>query len=243
MTKRTLKKLSAIALALVLSLGLAAAPASAAEKTSKTTVSKESGRKNITLKKLTYDLKEKDDENVNIDFKTKVKWQKGSSVSVKDSSGTAYKAYIEDRDSDEVDLYVKNLAAGKDYTIILSGIRARSDSAYGKLTIRFSIPAASTSTNTTLKLEEIEYDADDRELNLDFRKSITVGSNVSVQITDASGKTYRADITDWDSDEIEIRVLDRLSYGQSYTVKISNIKAKGASSYTSFSKTFRAIDD
>ena len=166
--KKTVKRIAAAVLALTLLLGIAGTAAgttvNAAEKTAKTTVTKESGRKTITVKKLTYDLKDKD-ENISIDFTTKVKWKKTAGVTVTDSTGTTYEARLEEKDTDECEITAENLKAGRSYTIVLSGIKAKTDTAYGKLTISFSIPAASSSS-AVLKTEETEYDTEDQEVTL-----------------------------------------------------------------------------
>ena len=155
--KETVKRIAAVVLALTLLLGIAGTAAgttvNAAEKTAKTTVTKESGRKTVTIKKLTYDLKDKD-ENISIDFATKVKWKKSAGITVTDSTGKTYEARLEEKDSDECEITAENLKAGKTYTIVLSGIKAKTDTAYGKQTNIGSRPSAAAST-TMQKTEEL----------------------------------------------------------------------------------------
>lgn len=239
--KKTVKGIVTLVLSLVLVLSCAL-PASAAERSASATVKTEAGRKSIKVKKLTYDLKDHD-ENISIDFSTKLRWKRSADVTVKDQNGTSYDAWLEDTDSDECDIYVEDLKSGKTYTLVLSGVKSRTDSAYGKVTVTFSIPSSSSVSKTSLAVDEIEYDYDDSEISIDFINKIRLSKDASVIVKDSDGRTYDAEITDYDSDEVEITVWDDLKYGNTYTVEIKGIKAKSASSYTAFSKSFRAIDD
>lgn len=92
--------------------------------------------------------------------------------------------------------------------------------------------------STALRVEEIDYDADDRELSVEFRGRIQY-KNVKVTLKDSAGKSSSVTICELDDDEIEMRV-GRLRRGKSYTIKISGIKARGAAAYTTCSKTFKA---
>lgn len=242
--KKNWKAMAFFLAASLLSTGWAV-PAKADSVKAKTSVSVSGTEKKITLSKLSYDLYENDD-NIDIDFSTKVSWKKGASASVTDEKGKKYTTSITDKDKDDLELYVEDLAKDHTYKIKVTGIKARTASSYGTLTISFSIPADkknASSSNSAIQVKDIDYDWDDGELDIDFRTKVSVKSSASATITDQNGKKYDAEITDYDSDDCTISVYDPLEYGKTYTLRIDGIKARTADKYGTFSYSFEALDD
>ena len=189
----------------------------------------------IAVKKVDYDL-DINDKSIDIDFSNRIQLKSTAKVTVKDQSDKKYSTYIEDKDSDEIDLNVAKLAAGKKYTVTITGIRKSGASKYGTLTIKFSIPKAK---NTIVK--EVDYDAEDREVNFEFNTNVTY-KKPKVTITDVNGsKTYTAKIIERDYDELTVRVSG-LTYGKKYKYTISGVSSSQNSSAKTYSGTFTAID-
>lgn len=171
---------------------------------------------------------------VEVEFHGSVKYS-NAKVSVKDSSGKAYSASITKKDSDDLKFKVSNIALGKTYTFTISGIKKSSEGSYTSVKGTFKVPAAK------LAIEEIEYDHDDKELSIEFIGKVE-WKNATVTISDSNGKTYTSKFTEKEDDGCEIYVKG-LKYKSSYKFKITGIRAKGSSEYTSISGSFKAIDD
>ena len=90
------------------------------------------------------------------------------------------------------------------------------------------------------RVQEVEYDREDKEVNFDFYGRVKY-RKLKVKIYSASGKNMARYIIDRDSDDIEVKVK-KLKYGKKYRYKISGIKKRGASKYTTIKGTFKAID-
>lgn len=172
---------------------------------------------------------------VEVDFKRNVQY-KNAKVYVKDSSGKSYKASIKKRDSDDLTFYVKSIKAGKKYTYTISGVRAGRSGSYKKVSGKFSVPA-----KNKVSIKSIDYDHDDRELEVEFAQKVQYKST-KVSVKDSTGKSYSVKILEKDSDSLELRVKG-LKLGKRYTVKVSGVRSGGSGSYTSASRTFTAIDD
>lgn len=190
----------------------------------------------IAVKSVNYDYDDSDDD-IEIDFSTRIKLKSSAKATVKDSSGKTYSSYIEDRDSNEIDLDVANLKANKKYTVTITGIKKSTASKYGTLTIQFSIPKASTAL-----VKDVDYDADDREVNFEFRNNVSY-KNAKVVITNTSStKTYTTRITEKDRDELSVRVSG-LTRGSSYKYTITGVTNNSTKSSKTLTGTFRAIDN
>ena len=189
----------------------------------------------ITLEEVEYDLKDKY-EAIEFDFLSGIDLKRSATVSVEDNSGNTYKSSISDYYYDDISLDVTGLKAGKSYTVTINGIKNSSASKYGTLTIQFSIPKA-----TGLKVKEVDYDFDDREVTFDFNKDVTY-KNAKVVITNKSGtKTYTTKIVERDEDELTVRVSG-LKEGRSYKYKITGVQGVNASSSKTISGSFTAVD-
>ncbi len=91
------------------------------------------------------------------------------------------------------------------------------------------------------KIEDVEYDDEDREVNFDFYGRV-MWHKPKVTITDKHGKSYVIRINSRDRDDIEVKVK-RLKYGAKYKYKISGVKVEGTSGYRTVKGSFRAYDD
>lgn len=209
------KKLLALAL-IVVTVLTAAIPAFAAA---------------AAIKKTEYE----DSGYVEVDFKRDVQY-KNLKVSVKDSTGKSYSVSIKEKDEDDLTFRVNGIKSGMGYTYTIFGVRAGRSGSYGKVSGKFSVPAAQV-----LSIKKVEYDFDDRELEIDFNGRVQYKS-VKVVVKDSTGKTYTTRILEKDKDSIEARVRG-LKWGETYTVTVSGVRASGAGSYESVSKTFAACDD
>lgn len=203
-------------------------------KSTKFTASTKSTTK-IAVEKVEYDFDDSDD-SIEIDFATNVKYKSSAKVTVKDSTGKTYTASLHDYDKDDCSINVSNLKSNKTYTVTLTGIKKSSASKYGSLSVKFTIPKASTNL-----IKEVEYDDDDRELTFDFTGKV-VYSSPKIKITNTSGtKTYSTSILEKDNDECSVSVKG-LKYGSEYKYTITGIRLSSASKSSTVTGTFTAMD-
>ena len=64
-------------------------------------------------------------------------WDENASISLTDSSGKSYSAKIIEKDDDDLEIYVKGIKDGTNYTANIQGIKAVS---YTHLTTGYSLP-------------------------------------------------------------------------------------------------------
>lgn len=202
--------------------------------------------KEIKVMSVKYDKDDDDDDDnkheIEVKFRTKVRWSKSAKVSsVKDNEGKKYSARLNDTDSDDCDIYIKNLKSGRTYTIVINGIKKNGAKSYGKLTLTVKIPSDKQNvSNSKLKVTKVEFDDDNddddkygSEIDIKFNTDVVWRSNAKVSsIKDNKGKSYKGVLNDKDDDSCEVYIKN-MTYGRTYTIKISGIKVKGASSYTS----------
>lgn len=215
-----------------------------------TTVSGDTATSKIKVKYVKYDIEDDDDdddrdENVEIKFSTRVSWKKGAKVKVTDETGASRKAYIEDKDSDDCELFIDKLEEGHTYTMSLSGIGVRKSGKYGTFKITFEIPAPNTGADNgkpaNIRIKKAEYDMDDGELELEFASKVSFSKKAKVTITNEKGKKIAAEITDYDSDECTIEA--DLEPGKTYYFTIDGICKKGQKNYYQLSGSFVAEED
>ena len=84
---------------------------------------------------------------IEVEFGSNVYYKK-SSVTVKDTSGKKYSAYITDRDRDDLDFKIRNYKEGKTYKFTIKGVKKRGSSRYGKVTGTVKIPAAASAISS-----------------------------------------------------------------------------------------------
>lgn len=207
---------------------------------------KASGRK-VKVSKVTVDEDNDDYDDygteIDVKFATKVKWRSNAKISsVKDNTGKRYKAFLTDKDSDDCEIYIRNIKYGRTYTIKISGVKARNASAYETVTVTVKVPARSS--KIAVKKVKYEEDYDDGMweyvVEIEFNKKVRRKSGSYILIKDSSGKTYSSRNTyiDWDGDECEVHLSRGLTYGKTYTYKIVNVKANGESKYTTLKGNF-----
>ncbi len=166
---------------------------------------------------------------VDVDFKTKVQY-KNASVTVKDPAGKTLTAKITDKDSDDLTFHVSGLKPGTTYSFAISGVRKGCSGTYGTVSGSFKTP------KSELSVKKAAYDRRDGELELEFYGRVQY-KNPKVVIKDTTGKTYTCQISELDRDEMEIGIKG-LKSGK-YTVKITGIRLRGDTAYTSITAAFR----
>lgn len=167
---------------------------------------------------------------VDVEFRRDVQY-KSAKVTVKDSNGKSYTAKIVEKDDDELTFRVTGATAGKTYTFTISGVRSGRSGSYTKVKGTFKIPAASK-----VVLESVEYDREDRELDIEFVGKVSYKS-LTVKVKNSAGKVYTSKIIDKDNDSIELRVA-KLPKG-TYKVVIKGVAPRGTSNYGKVTGSFR----
>lgn len=174
-----------------------------------------------------------------VDFISRVMWKGSAKVtSVKDNKGKTYKGYLGDRDDDDCEIYISKLKTGRTYTIVISGIKEFGTAKYRKLTLKVKIPAMGSSSKK-VKIKKVTVDDDDGITEIDVKfagKVIWKGNAKITSIKDDKGKSYTGHITDYDDDDCEI-FIHNITPGRTYKIKISGVKAVGASSYQTITVT------
>lgn len=87
-------------------------------------------------------------------------------------------------------------------------------------------------------VQKVKWEDDDHgngiEVDIDFSSRVQWKNNAKVSAKDNKGNTYDSYLEDRDDDECEI-YIDNAKSGRTYTVKITGIRKRGASSYGSVS--------
>lgn len=183
------------------------------------------------------DDRDKYNTEIEINFTSRVVWRSNAKItSIKDSTGKSYTGILTDKDDDECEVYIKNLKYGRTYTIKISGVRARGASSYETITVKVKVPAQKKTPKAAVKKVEVDQDNDDHdkyktEIEIKFASRVNWSSYAKItSVTDSTGKSYTGFLNDLDDDECEVYIRN-LKYGRTYTIKISGVRAKGASSY------------
>lgn len=169
---------------------------------------------------------------VEVEFTGKVQY-KNVKVTVKDSAGSVMTAVITEKDSDDLTFHVKGLKPGAKYTYTISGVRAGRSGKYQSVSGSFMVPKWDP------LIKEIDYDAKDKELEIDFVKRVQY-KGLKVTIKDAKGNTVRCRIDEKDAKGIELVIPGGLKTGARYTLTISGIRPCGNGSYTTVTGVFTA---
>ena len=169
---------------------------------------------------------------VEVDFRGKVQYQ-NPKVTVKDSNGKSYAVRITERDDDEMEFVIKNYKAGTKYTYQISGIRARGEKTYGKVSGTITTPKEAAG----VAVKKAKYDRSDRELEISFTGKVR-WTKATVKITDGK-TTYRARITDRDDDELEVFVSG-LKKGTRYQYTITGLNDRKTGKALTLSGNFTA---
>lgn len=214
--------------------------------------SKTSGGDDIQVRRVKYDGETAPDyfgghipqssgtlHELEVDFISRVMWSGSAKVtSVKDNKGKKYKGYLGERDDDDCEIYISKLKTGRTYTIVINGIKEFGASKYRKLTLKVKIPAMGSSSKK-VKVKKVTVDDDDGMTEIDVKfagKVIWKGNAKITSVKDNKGKSYVGYITDRDDDDCEI-YINNITPGRTYKIKISGVKAVGASSYETITVT------
>lgn len=192
----------------------------------------------VNVRKVTYDPASRNKlAELDVKFSHPVSWSRTAEVtSVTDDEGTASSAYLRDKDSDDCEVAVENMKEGRSYTIVIDGIRRRGTDSFRKLTLEVKIPSLKRTAKVKVRKVEVDEENDDQdryqtEIDIKFTSKVTWKRQAKVtSVKDSNGKSYRGILTDRDDDECEVYIKN-LKYGKTYTIKISGVKARGASSY------------
>lgn len=166
-----------------------------------------------------------------VDFSRDVRWQ-DPQIAVTDAFGGSYTAELVKLDDDDIKFRVGNIIEDQVYNISISGIQ-------GEETVNCEVYAASLKSNM---IREVDYDADDRELDIEFAGKVSYDANCTVTVTDAAGKQYNCTIIEKDRDSIEVWA-DGLTRGKTYTVTVSGVIAADSGAAETYSREFVARDD
>ena len=157
-------------------------------------------------------------------------------ITVSDSLGNAYTTTIVERDDDDLTFRVDQIAAGEEYTFTISGVRSGRSGEYGSVTGTFSTPEEGQ-----VGIETVEYEADEREVEIDFIGRVEFDMNCTVTMTDAMGNTYNGQILKMDEDSLEVYV-EGLTRGETYTVLVTGVRNVGQAEFGSVEWEFQAVE-
>jgi hypothetical protein len=101
------------------------------------------------------EVKYKGSGKVEVEFYGDVTWKSTPKVTVKDSSGKAYKTSIISYDDDEIDFKIKEYKKGKKYSFKISKVRKSGTKKYGTVKGSVSIPKKSGKTTSRDKAKKI----------------------------------------------------------------------------------------
>lgn len=167
---------------------------------------------------------------VELDLNQNVTWAEPQ-VEVTDAEGNTLDAQVYKYDRDDVDFWIPDLTDDQVYTGTLSG-------AENGETASFEFYASSV---LSTMIRSVEYDAEDRELDIDFAMDVQYESPV-VTVTDTNGNVYEGRILERDNDSLEVRVKG-LTRGSTYTVSVSGVKGRTFDTFETYTAEFVAIDD
>ena len=125
---------------------------------------------------------------VEVDFINDVRYTGDVQVTVTDVAGTNFTATVQKMDDDDLTFKVDDIVEDQVYNYTISGIEG--DAA---LSGEFYASALKSSM-----IEKVEYDADDRELDIDFNMDVRYDANSTVTVTDAAGNEYATTILEKD---------------------------------------------
>lgn len=179
---------------------------------------------------------------IEVDFAGKVQYG-NLKVKIKDAEGKAYGVSVVEKDNDEINVKAAGLEAGKEYVLIINGIRAKGAEGYTKIKVPFATGADYVGPGGNgLKIRKVDSDAGDDEIEVEFNKNVQY-SNLKVVVKNAAGQKMGVRIIDRDEDSVEVRV-NGLERGERYTVKVSGVRKYGsAGKYKTLTYEFTARDD
>ena len=168
---------------------------------------------------------------VEVDFTAKVRY-KNVKVFVKGPDGKEKAAVVTEKDGDDLTFRITDAKPGKKYTYTISGVRVGKSGAFQSVTGSFRVPKWDP------LIKEIDYDAKDRELEIEFIKRVQY-KNLKVIITDANGKNLRCGVDERTAKDIDLYVKG-MKKGEKYHISLSGIRTAGQKSYGTISGMFVA---
>lgn len=167
----------------------------------------------VLIEKIVYE----GNGRVDVDFVRDVRYD-NPRITVQDAEGNGYEAVLREKDDDDLDFRVSNLVPGGEYSFTISGVRSGNSGSYGSVSGSFAVPE-----DETLAIKKVEYDREDRELDVEFFSRVNL-QGIEVRITDAAGMEYEAKIRELDKDGFEAYVPG-LAWGESYTIEVFGLDA------------------
>ena len=169
---------------------------------------------------------------VDVEFFMDVQFQ-NPQVTVQDEAGNTYQATIWETDDDDITFSVENLSEGKVYSFTIDGVRSGFSGDSGAVKGEFAV-----SSQGEAAIKEIDYDGDDRELEIEFHGRVEF-DHPTVEIMDNEGNSYENRVIEIDRNSVELRVSG-LERGRQYRAVISGVKAEGGDAFVSVSGLFTA---
>ena len=180
------------------------------------------------IKNVDYDGRGK----VDVEFRSRVEYGKVR-VKVTDSQGNKLDVTVTDRDRRDLDFTMSGYREGKYYNLEIRGVKEAGTDVYKTLKGQIYVPVSKGKG----PVKDAEYDSKDGEVEFDFYKAVE-WNKPKVTISDGNTQ-YVIKVTDKDARSLEVRVKT-LVKGKIYSYKISGIRKRGTSSYTTISGTFQA---
>lgn len=167
---------------------------------------------------------------VEVEFNSNKVQYKNLKVTVRDADGKACKVRILEKDNDDLSFKVISVKPGMQYTFTVKGVRDGSRGSFGRVKGSFRTPSDAP------EIQNVEYDADDRELEIEFATPVQF-RKPKVVVKNADGRKLAVSNLKKGRDDIEVRVKG-LKPNATYTVTVSGVRVKGVGTYTKVTKTF-----
>lgn len=194
----------------------------------------------ILVRKVEFDFDESEEENVKIEFNTKVRY-KNPTVTIKDDTGAVYEAEILEKDWDDLELFVEGLSQNNTYTIEIQGIKKRNAEKFGTLKIEAQtqkqikeqkfyendFTATSSGMEKSISIEEIEVEWNQNGksfISIDFMTKVAY-EKPTITIKQVNKTSDTVVIEEKDQDDLEL-ITSALKAGETYTIIIDGIKPK-----------------
>ena len=150
---------------------------------------------------------------VEVDFAYDVQYD-NLAVTVQDQNGLDYEVTIWERDDDDLLFKVTGILPDLEYTYAITGVRYGASGSFGAVSGTFSVPA-----NEGTAIRQVEYDAEDREIEVEFFGRVNLRDAEAV-ITDYDGNEYEVKLREKEYDGFDARVSG-LRRGERYTIKVT----------------------
>ncbi|MEG1362192.1 MAG: hypothetical protein RSC69_06510 [Lachnospiraceae bacterium] len=184
----------------------------------------------------------KSDSQVDVSFKTKVKYRRAK-VKIVDQNKKEYPATVKFNSGFECSIIAKGMPNNTNFTFEISGIRTKGSKEYTTVSGVFFISkkdlVPTPGGKVNVKVDEVEFEDD--ELSIEFKGKVS-WNNPTVKITDKAGKVFEAELSDYDREECTI-VIEGLEEGETYYYEITGIKSSKDKEFGTITGKFKAEDD